>query len=84
MCIRDSAKNKHVSLCGELGSDIQALPILLGLGIDEISVSISALAKVKALIRTLSLPDCKKIAQVALQCTTAAEVRHKIKQLSNN
>ena len=78
------AKNKHVSLCGELASDKQALPVLLGLGIDEISVSISALANVKALIRTLSLYECKKIAQVALQCTTAAEVRHKIKQLSNN
>ena len=78
------AKNKHVSICGELGSDIQALPVLLGLGIDEISVSISALANVKAFIRTLSLHECKKIAQVALQCTTAAEVRHKIKQVSNN
>ncbi len=78
------AKNKYVALCGELGSDIQAIPVLLGLGIDEISVSISALASVKSLIRTLSVQECRKIAQVVLQCTTAAEVRHKIKQVSNN
>lgn len=78
------AKNKHVALCGELGSDMQAVPVLLGLGIDEISVSISALASVKSFIRTLSLRECKKMAQVALQCTTAAEVRHQLKQVSLN
>ncbi|MDP6793606.1 MAG: hypothetical protein QF660_06090, partial [Anaerolineales bacterium] len=68
-------KEKHVALCGELGADIQAVPVLVGLGLDEISVSVPALADVKALIRELSWDTSREIAQQALKCATAEEVR---------
>lgn len=67
---------KWVGVCGELGADPQAVPILLGMGIDELSVSVPAIATVKAQIRSLTLADAKLEAQRALACGTAAEVRN--------
>jgi phosphocarrier protein FPr len=51
------------------------VPLLLGLGVDELSVSIPAIPAVKAQIRALSLADCQALAQRALALGTAAEVR---------
>jgi len=66
---------KRTDVCGELGSDAAAIPILVGLGIDELSVSIPAVPTVKAQIRTLSLEKAQVLARQALFCSTAAEVR---------
>jgi phosphoenolpyruvate-protein phosphotransferase len=66
---------KWVGVCGGIASDPQAVPILLGLGVDELSVSVPTLPSIKAQIRSLSLADCCELAHVALQKDTAAEVR---------
>lgn len=71
------AAGKWVGVCGELGADPQAVPILIGLGVDELSVSVPAIAPVKAQIRSLTLADSQLGAQRALACGTAAEVRNK-------
>ncbi|MGC3998612.1 MAG: phosphoenolpyruvate--protein phosphotransferase [Anaeromyxobacter sp.] len=70
-------EKKWVGICGELGSDPVAVPILVGLGVDELSVSVPAIAAVKAQVRGLGFDDAKKVAEVALACSTAAEVRQK-------
>jgi multiphosphoryl transfer protein len=69
------AEGKWVGICGELGADAQAVPILIGLGVDELSVSVPAIPSVKAQIRSLKLADAKALAERALACGTAAEVR---------
>jgi multiphosphoryl transfer protein len=69
------AAGKWVGVCGELGSDPLAVPILIGLGVDELSVSAPAVPTVKAQIRSLSLAECRDQARRALRCATAAEVR---------
>ena len=69
------AAGKWVGVCGELGSDPLAVPILIGLGVDELSVSAPAVPTVKAQIRGLTLADCRDQAQRALGCATAADVR---------
>ena len=69
------AAGKWVGVCGELGADAQAVPILLGLGVDELSVSAPAIPTVKAQIRNLTLSDAQILAQKALACTSAREVR---------
>jgi phosphocarrier protein FPr len=69
------AAGKWVGVCGELGADPLAVPILVGLGVDELSVSVPAIPTVKAQIRTLSLAECRERAERALACATAAEVR---------
>ncbi|GJM40226.1 MAG: phosphoenolpyruvate--protein phosphotransferase [Ardenticatenaceae bacterium] len=69
------ASGKWVGVCGELGADPLATPILLGLGVDELSVSVPSIAMVKAKIRSLSHAEAKNLANQALACSTAGEVR---------
>jgi phosphocarrier protein FPr len=71
---------KRADLCGELGSDEAAVPILVGLGLDELSVSIPAVPLVKALVRTLTLAEVQPLARQALACSTAQEVRDLVRQ----
>jgi phosphocarrier protein FPr len=69
------AAGKWVGVCGELGADPRAVPILLGIGVDELSVSVPAVAAVKAQVRALTLAEAEALAQRALACGTAVEVR---------
>jgi phosphocarrier protein FPr len=69
------AAGKWVGVCGGIASDPQAVPILVGLGVDELSVSIPAIPAVKAQIRGLSLADCQDLAARALTQVSAAAVR---------
>jgi phosphocarrier protein FPr len=66
---------KEVAICGEIASDIQAVPFLIGLGADELSVNLHAIATIKSRIRDLNSLDCKDITSLALKCKTAKEVR---------
>jgi phosphocarrier protein FPr len=66
---------KWVGVCGELGADLQAGPILVGLGVDELSVTVPSIATVKANVRSMTLEEAKRLAERALKCSTAAEVR---------
>ncbi|MDB5432492.1 MAG: phosphoenolpyruvate-protein phosphotransferase, partial [Caulobacter sp.] len=67
--------NRPVSVCGGLASDLAAAPILIGLGITELSASPAIAPELKALIRTLSAADCSRLAREALNQTSAADVR---------
>lgn len=66
---------KWVGVCGELGADPQAIPILVGLGVDELSVTVPAVPTVKAQVRGLDFVKSQALAQKALKCRTAKEVR---------
>jgi len=66
---------RWVGVCGGIASDPQAVPLLVGLGVDELSVSIPAIPAVKAQIRSLSLKDCQDLAAQALTQSSAADVR---------
>jgi len=68
-------EGKWVGVCGGIASDPQAVAILVGIGVDELSVSVPAIPAVKAEVRTRSLADCQALAKQALSCDTAAEVR---------
>ncbi|MGQ9664997.1 MAG: phosphoenolpyruvate--protein phosphotransferase [bacterium] len=67
--------NIWVGLCGELAGDPLAIPLLIGLGIDELSMSPSSIPRAKLVLRTLTIPQCQEIAQEALKFRTALEVR---------
>lgn len=66
---------KWVGICGELAADAKAVPILLGLGVDELSMSSTRIPLVKAQIRTLNYASCQALAQRALHCDSASAVR---------
>jgi phosphocarrier protein FPr len=64
-----------VAVCGELASDATAVPILLGLGVRELSVAPPAVPRIKAAVREVSLADARTLAERALACADAGEVR---------
>ncbi len=66
---------KWVGVCGGVAGDPQAVPILVGLGVKELSVSVPVIPTVKAQVRTLSLAQCQELAQQALSMDSAAQVR---------
>jgi phosphoenolpyruvate-protein phosphotransferase len=66
---------KWVGVCGAMASERLAVPLLLGLGVDELSVSVPMIAPVKATVRELELADCQIIAQQVLGLESAGQVR---------
>ncbi|MBB3242909.1 phosphocarrier protein FPr [Pseudomonas sp. Tn43] len=75
------AHGKWVGVCGELAADPLAVPVLVGLGVDELSVSGRSIAEVKARIRELSLTQTRTLAQEALAVGSANEVRALVEAL---
>ncbi|MEK6625325.1 MAG: phosphoenolpyruvate--protein phosphotransferase, partial [Bdellovibrionota bacterium] len=66
---------KWVGICGGTASEAKAIPILLGLGLDELSLSVPNIPLIKALIRKLDRRECEKVALEALKLTNGKEVR---------
>ena len=69
------AHGKWVGVCGELAADPLAVPVLIGLGVDELSVSARSIPEVKARVREFSLSEAQSLAQQALAVGSPAEVR---------
>ncbi|MGN0904334.1 MAG: phosphoenolpyruvate--protein phosphotransferase [Alphaproteobacteria bacterium] len=69
---------KWVGVCGGLAGEEEAVPVLIGLGVDELSVAAPAIPPVKSLIRKLSISRCRRLARDVLQLSTAKEVHEKI------
>ena len=63
-----------VDVCGEAAGDPEILPLLVGMGVDEISVSPARIARTRRMIRSLSLQRSRSLAAEALVATTAADV----------
>jgi phosphoenolpyruvate-protein kinase (PTS system EI component) len=66
---------KWTGICGELGGDPAATPILVGLGVDELSLNSAGIPQVKSIIRDLTMEAARALAEEALRCQTSAEVR---------
>lgn len=69
------AQGKWVGVCGGVAGEPLGAAILAGLGVAELSVSVPSVAAVKAKLRTLSLAQAEDLAQQALRCQSAPEVR---------
>ena len=69
------AHGRWVGVCGAAAGDPQAVPVLVGLGVDELSASVPLVPAVKAQVRALSLEECRATARLALDAADGAEVR---------
>jgi len=69
------AVGKWVGLCGELAGQRMAIPVLLGLGLDEFSITPCAVPAAKQLIRSLSMAEARQIADHVLSLSTASGVK---------
>jgi phosphoenolpyruvate-protein kinase (PTS system EI component) len=61
-----------------MASDAMAVPVLIGLGVDELSVSVPEIPAIKALVRRLSSSECQLLAQEVIQMGTTNEVRTRL------
>ena len=75
--------NRPVAVCGAMAGDLQAVPLLIGLGVRELAVGAGAIAGVKALVRRLRLADCQEAASQALYLSSAKEVREFVRKTFN-
>ena len=78
-----AAKTQKIELgiCGEMAGDPFALPVLLGLGFDELSMSPPAIPKIKRLVRKFQAERAKQVAQMALSMKDADEVRQYLNEV---
>jgi multiphosphoryl transfer protein len=69
------AQKRWVGVCGEMASDLWAVPLLVGLGVDELSVHPPLVARIKAAIRSLDANKTAQVAAAALQQDSGEAVR---------
>ena len=73
-------RHRWVGVCGEMASDLRAVPLLVGLGIDELSVHPPVVARIKALVRRLEAAECARAARAALKLDSGAAVRRLVER----
>lgn len=64
----------RVAVCGEMAGDPTLVPLLLGLGVDELSAAPALIAPVKYLVRRMKMADARELAAAALQSDSASEI----------
>ena len=82
-CKGAGTQGKWVGVCGGMASEAMAVPVLIGLGVTELSVSVPEIPAIKALIRRLNLSECQRLAQELINLGTAAEVRSRLAAFIN-
>ncbi|HET7625301.1 MAG TPA: phosphoenolpyruvate--protein phosphotransferase [Verrucomicrobiae bacterium] len=71
-----------VSVCGEMAGDPVLTPLLLGLGVDELSASPPLIPQVKFMVRRLKLSEAKELAEFALDCESGSEILARCQELA--
>jgi len=69
-----------VSICGEMAADTLAIPLLVGLGLDSLSMSPGTILYAKRIIRGFEFKKAKALAEECLQCKTEVEIQKKVKK----
>jgi len=73
-----------VSMCGEMAADVFAVPLLIGLGLESLSVSASAIPQIKKIIRSLSFKELQHLADDCLKLKSEQEINVKLHDFFNN
>ncbi len=73
-----------VGVCGEMAGDIALVPLLLGLGMDELSTSATLVPRVKRAVQSVSIPECRELVEESLKLNTASEILGRCLQLADS
>ncbi len=76
------AAGNWTGICGELGGDPEATAILVGLGVDELSLNPAGIPRIKSILRDLTMDQARALAERALRCQTSTEVRQLVRNIS--
>ena len=68
------ANNIWVGVCGEMAGDVALIPLLLGLGMDELSASATLVPRVKRAVQSLAIPECRELVEETLKLNTGSEI----------
>lgn len=71
---------KYVGMCGGMAGDPLAIPLLVALGLHELSMSAGSIPPAKYLVNQLSLEECRKLEEKVSECATAGEIRDLLKE----
>jgi phosphoenolpyruvate-protein phosphotransferase (PTS system enzyme I) len=84
--VADAAHANHiwVGVCGEMAGDVALVPLLLGLGMDELSASATLVPRVKRAVQSLTIPECRELVEEALKLDTASEILERCLQLADS
>lgn len=77
-------QGKWIGLCGELGAKGSVLPLLVGLGLDELSMGSPAITATKGRLAQLDSRACRQLLNQAMACRTSLEVEHLLAQFRMN
>jgi phosphotransferase system enzyme I (PtsI) len=72
-----------VGICGEMAGEVVLVPLLLGLGVDELSVGATLVPQVKLAVQSLALPECRQLVDEALKLSTASEILERCLELAS-
>jgi phosphotransferase system enzyme I (PtsI) len=77
------ANNIWVGVCGEMAGDVALIPLLLGLGMDELSAGATLVPRVKRAVQSLTIPECRKLVEETLKLNTASEILARCLELAD-
>jgi phosphotransferase system enzyme I (PtsI) len=84
--VADAAHANHiwVGVCGEMAGDVALVPLLLGLGMDELSAAATVVPRVKRAVQSLTIPECRELVEETLKLNTASEILERCLQLADS
>ena len=77
------AHNLWVGVCGEMAGDIALIPLLLGLGMDELSAAAILVPRVKRAVQSLTIPECRELVEETFKLNTASEILARCLELAD-
>jgi phosphoenolpyruvate-protein phosphotransferase (PTS system enzyme I) len=83
--IAEAAHAHHiwVGVCGEMAGDVALVPLLLGLGMDELSAGATLVPRVKRAVQSVAIPECRELVEETLKLNTASEILVRCLELAN-
>ena len=77
------ANNIWVGVCGEMAGDVALVPLLLGLGMDELSAGATLVPRIKRAVQSLTIPECRELVEQGLKLSTASEILARCLELAD-
>ena len=77
------ANNIWVGVCGEMAGDVALVPLLLGLGMDELSAGATLVPRVKRAVQSLAIPECRELVEETLKLDTGSEILARCLELAD-
>jgi len=77
------ASDIWVGVCGEMAGDVALIPLLLGLGMDELSASATLVPRVKRAVQSLAIPECRELVEETLKLDTPSEILARCLELAD-